>query len=407
MLPKTRKGLGREDQHPALIAGVFIAGFCVFLQLYSPQPLLVLFRDSFAASEAKVSLVIAASTLAVALFSPWVGFLADTLGRKRVVIPCLLALGILTVGCGMAISLNQLILLRFATGIFTPGVIAVILAYISEESAVGTALYVTTIYVTGTVLGGLTGRLSSAFMADHFSWRLAFVMLGVLTVVGALATWIFLPRSTRFQPKSGWKDALPTMLGHLKNKPLLATYFTGFNSLFCHVGLFTYANFHLAKPPFSLSTSGLGLIFLVYALGIVVTPLTGKLLTRIGHRRGGLIAIACICAGVLLTLANNLPIFILGLAISSTGIFIMQASASSHVGRAADQNLSAASGLYVSFYYLGGSVGATALAFPWNWGGWPAVVCTLILVQCISLPIVSRYFGFKASEAGFNGIYLD
>jgi predicted MFS family arabinose efflux permease len=391
-------------QTAALIAGVVVAGFCVFLQLYSPQPLLVIFRDYFGASEARVSLVVSASTLAVALFSPFVGFLADTLGRKRVVVPCLFALSILTVCCGLAASLRQLILFRFMAGMFTPGVIAVILAYISEESSTGTATYVTALYVTGTVLGGLTGRISAAFMADHLSWQYAFVLLGGLTFLGALSTWILLPRSRRFQRKTGWRDAIPTMLGHLRNRRLLATYFAGFNTLFCHVGLFTYANFHLAKPPFSLSTSELGLVFLVYALGLVVTPLAGKIIDRIGHRSGAVFALLCICAGLLLTLANTLSVFIIGLAVASTGIFIMQASASSHVGKTADVNLSAATGLYVSFYYLGGSAGATLLAIPWKLGGWPALIGVIIFMQGISLPIVWRYFEFKAGNAGFNGI---
>jgi predicted MFS family arabinose efflux permease len=394
-------------QHAALITGVIIAGFCVFLQLYSPQPLLVLFRDYFSASEAQVSLVISSATLAVALFSPWVGFLADTLGRKRIVVPCLFALAALTLGCTLAANLKQLILLRFLAGMVTPGIIAVILAYISEEAASGTAVYVTSLYVTGTVLGGLTGRISAAFMADHFSWRYAFALLGVLTLIGAAATWVFLPPSRRFQPRSGWQDALSTFAGHLQNKRLLATYFTGFNALFCHVGLFTYANFHLAKAPFSLSTSGLGLVFLVYALGIVVTPLAGKMLDRIGYRAGACLALLGIFTGVLLTLANNLPVFVLGLAIASTGIFIMQASASSHVGKVAVGNLSAATGLYVSFYYLGGSAGATVLALPWNLGGWPALAGTLLAAQLISLPVIWRYFRTDAGKTPCCQIYLD
>jgi len=183
--------------------------------------------------------------------------------------------------------------------------------------------------------------------------------------------------------------------------------FAGFNSLFCHVGLFTYANFHLARPPFSLSTTGLGLIFLVYALGMVVTPLAGKIIDRVGYRLGACWAIACICAGVLLTLATTLPLFVLGLAVASTGIFIMQASASSHVGKVAEGNLSAATGLYVSCYYLGGSAGATLLALPWKWGGWPAVVGMIILAQGLTLPVVWRWFGAAAGKRNFAGLGLD
>jgi len=190
------------------------------------------------------------------------------------------------------------------------------------------------------------------------------------------------------------------MLRHLRNKRLLATYITGFNALFCHVGIFTYANFHLAKPPYSLSTSALGMIFLVYALGIIITPLSEKMIDRVGHRSGAVTAIIFISAGALLTLINSLPVFILGLAIASTGIFIIQASSSSHVGQVAGEYKSAATGLYVAFYYLGGAAGATALFIPWKLGGWPALVGAMIFVQCISFTAVWRYFRHTGMRTG-------
>lgn len=391
-------GSGPYKSQYHLIAGVVIAGFCVFLQLYSPQPLLVLFQGYFGESEARVSLIVSSASLAVALFSPFIGTFADAVGRKRVIIPCLFILAAATLCCGLAGSLNQLILFRFIAGICTPGVVAVIIAYISEEAREGTAGSVMALYVTGTVIGGLTGRLSAALMADHFSWRYAFILLGILTLAGAVSSWIFLPASRKFRKQSERREAIPAMLRHLRNRRLAATYVTGFNALFCHVGLFTYANFHLAKPPFSLSTSALGLIFLVYALGIVVTPLAGRIIDRIGYRAGAVTAICFIATGALLTLAGSLPVFILGLAVASTGIFIIQASSSSHVGHAAEGARSAATGLYVAFYYLGGSAGATALVIPWTLGGWKALVAAILLVQSVSFIAVWRYFERRCPE---------
>lgn len=391
----------------SLVAGVIIAGFCVFLQLYATQPLLALFRDYYHASEAAVSLTVSAGTLAVALFSPFVGFLADTIGRKRVIVPCLFALSLFTFGCSLAGNLHQLIFFRFFAGIFTPGVIAVVLSYISEESPTGKVSFVTSLYVTGTVLGGLTGRLSSAFIADHLSWRFSFFFLATLTLAGAVMTLIFLPRSRNFTTHARLADALPAMIRHFKNRKLRATYLAGFNALFCHVGLFTYANFYLSQPPFSLSTSALGLIFLVYALGIGITPLAGKMIDRIGHRRGATIAIGFIASGILLTLVHNLPVFILGLSIASAGIFMMQSAASSHVAQSAQGARSAATGLYVAFYYLGGSLGATALVIPWKLGGWSAIIAAMILVQGISLVAVQRCFADKPVRKGSAPVVLD
>lgn len=382
----------RSIPHVRIITGTIIAGFCVFLQFYAPQPLLALFNAEFGTSEARVSLVMSAGALAVALASPFVGMLADAVGRKRVIVPCLLALVIVTLGCAGARTLDQLILWRFLGGLCTPGVIAVTLAYISEEAAEHTTGSVTAVFIMGTVLGGLTGRLTAAFAADHLSWRWAFVLLAAMTLAGALSTWLFLPSSRRFSRQRQWRQSLRAMAQHLRNGRLLATYVCGFGVLFSHVGLFTYVNFHLAQPPFSLSTSALGMIFLVYALGVVITPMAGRLIDRVGHRAGVALAVAMIVAGALMTLVQHLPVFVAGLAVASGGVFIAQASASSHIGRAAQGARSAASGLYVACYYFGGSVGATALSVPWHHGGWSAVVVSVIVMQGVVLLLAWRFF---------------
>ena len=378
--------------HRRIVAGTVIAGVCVFLQLYAPQPLLAQFCRDFAASEARVSLIITAASFAVALASPFVGMLADAIGRKRVIVPCLLALSVAKFGCAFARSLDELIIWRFVGGVCTPGVIAVTLAYISEEASANRSGSVTALYVTGTVMGGLLGRLSAAFAADHLSWRWAFGILAAMTLAGALAVWAFLPRSRNFVRRTQWREGLASMGRHLRNPRLLAAYLCGFTILFSHVGLFTYVNFYLAAPPFSLSTSALGLVFLVYALGIVVTPLSGRLIDRLGHRSGVALATTLIVAGAALALVPVLWVLILGIAVASSGVFVAQASTSSYIGRVAESGRSAATGLYVAFYYLGGSVGATALVLPWRTWGWAGVVGAVMLVQGLTLAVAWRFF---------------
>ena len=59
------------------------------------------------------------------------------------------------------------------------------------------------------------------------------------------------------------------MLRHLRNPRLLATYAVGFGTLFNFIALFTYVNFLLAAPPFNLSPTLLGAIFVTYLAGAV------------------------------------------------------------------------------------------------------------------------------------------
>jgi MFS family permease len=350
-----------------------IAGACTFLNVYCTQPLLPFFQRLFHASEIEVSLTVGAVTLAVALMAPVTGLVAETIGRKKVIVPALFAMAVPTLLAATSQSLHALIFWRFAQGLFVPGVIAVMMAYINEEFAgrVGTVM---SAYVAGTVFGGFLGRFLTGIIAAHWNWRAAFVTLGILDLLGALAVRQWLPLAVNFVPAKHVFKSVRDTWGHLRNPRLLAICGLGFTVLFSLVGVFTYVNFYLAQPPFNLTPAELGSIFFVYLLGCVVTPLAGRFLDRHGFRRTTLLSLGMCLSGLLLTLAHSLPAVIAGLAIFSSGIFVSQSAATVLMGQVAGRARSAAAGLYVTFYYTGGSAGTVLTAWFWLKGGWPACV---------------------------------
>ena len=84
---------------------------------------------------------------------------------------------------------------------------------------------------------------------------------------------------------------------YLRHPQILATYAVGFCMLCTQVAMFTYVPFRLAAAPFSLSTAALGLIFLTYTVGAVVTPFAGRGIDVYGHRTV-LVAALALCATV-------------------------------------------------------------------------------------------------------------
>jgi MFS transporter, YNFM family, putative membrane transport protein len=392
-----------SNHHAQMRAGVVIAGFCTFLPVYATQPLLPQFQQLFSASVLGTSLTVSAVTLAVALAAPWVGLAADSVGRKRVIVSAILGLSVPTCMATTATTLAQLIGWRFAQGLFVPGIIAVTLAYIAEESRTGAAASMTAAYVTGTVVGGMSGRFITAAVTERFGWQNAFLVLALVTTAGGVLAWICLPRARRFVPQRNARESVRSMGGHFRNGRLLATYFVGFNSLFTMVGVFTCANFYLAGEPFRLGLVALGSVFFVYGLGVVVTPAAGPLIDRFGYRAAMVAAGLIVIAGALLTLVPITWVVIFGLAILSSGIFVAQSAASSHIGAVARTARSSAAGLYVFFYYLGGSAGATVLSLLWKWNGWtPCVVC-VAAIQLLSAAVALRMFASKPLAAGESG----
>jgi len=371
---------------------VILAGSAAFLDLYATQPLLPLLARTFNASTFKVGLTVTAPTVAVALSAPFIGRLADTLGLRRVIVGSAFMVAAATALAATSTTLTQLILWRFVLGAMTPGIFAGTIAYIHEEWPAERAGRGTAAYMSGTILGGFTGRLVAGLVAADANWHLSFVALAILGLAVAAALWMWLPPERMRAPHHGSTEHGSSLMQHLRNPQLVTTYAIGFCVLFTQVAMFTYVTFYLAAPPFRLSTVALGWLFVVYLIGAAVTPFGGRWIDRYGHRAGLALAMAIGGSGALLTLTPWLPAIVAGLALSSTGVFIAQAATSSYIGAVTTRDRALAVGLYSTFYYAGGSVGAAAPAALWNIGGWPACVALIVAVQAAGVTIALAFW---------------
>ncbi len=378
-----------------------LAGFCAFLDLYATQPLLPLLSQLFAATEFAVSLTVTAATFGVALAAPVAGTISDRYGRKNTIVAAAALLSLFTLLAASSTGLNTLIFWRFLQGVATPGIFAVTLAYIHDEWHGTESARATAAYVTGTVIGGFCGRLIAGFVATHLNWHWVFIALGLLNAAGAVAMWQWLPRERHAH--AGRLPGWGAIAEHLRNPQLLATYAVGFCVLFSMTSAFTYITFYLAAAPFHLLPASLGSLFFVYLIGAVITPASGRWIDRFGQRVSLATAVAAGTGGVLLTLVPHLAVVIAGLAILCTGVFIAQTSATSYIGVATGRNRALAVGLYVTFYYIGGSAGAAVPGFFWRAGGWTACVVLIAAVQVLTVGMALVLW----SPARSRGIHTD
>src|SRR5438034_6461889 len=341
---------------------VSLAGAAAFLTLYATQPLLPLLARVFGASPFAVGLTVTAPTVAVAVAAPFVGRLADTIGLRRVIVGSASLLTVTTAGAAASTTLAQLVFWRLLQGVVTPGVFAGTVAYIHETWPASQTGRATAVYMTGTIVGGFTGRALAGLIAADVTWHASFAVLAVLHLGIAVALWLWLPAEAtvarlkpvlselvlrpfdsaqgRPEPAEGRQAqdervegarAPSALLHHLRNGQLRATYAIGFCVLFTNVAMFTYVTFYLAAPPFRLSTAALGWLFVVYLIGAVVTPYGGRWIDAYGHRAGLATAMAIGGVGALLTLAPSLAAIVAGLALASTGVFIAQTTTSSYI----------------------------------------------------------------------------
>jgi MFS transporter, YNFM family, putative membrane transport protein len=374
------------------VLAVALAGFSAFLHLYATQSLLPLLVKVFHASKVEVSLTVSATTIAVALAAPLTGVLADYWGRKRIIVLAAFGLAIPTLLAATASDLYSLVGWRFVQGLFMPAIFAVTVAYVSEEWKREQVGSVMAAYITGNILGGVLGRFLSGLIAAHWGWRWSFLVLGCINFLSGAAIWIWLPRAQHFKREDNLSVLKANIVQHLCNPKLWAAYIVGFNVLFSNVSTFTYVNFYLAAAPFYLGTAALGSVFFVYLVGALVTPVVGLWMLRVGYRTTLVIAILTASTGVLMTLQPTLWGIIVGLAISAAGIFVCQSAANSYLGAVSGQAKATAAGLYVAFYYLGGSIGAIAPGFAWSIGGWPACVAMIVAVHLLTAGLALTFW---------------
>ena len=374
-------------------AAVGIPGFCAFLILYSPQSLLPMLSQEFGATPADISLTMTATALAIALTAPFAGAIADVLGRKRVIVAAMILLAVPTFMIALAPSLHALIFWRFAQGLVLPPIFTVVVAYIGEEWPPAEATGVTGLYMAAISVGGFSGRFFAGLLADTIGWRNGFITFAAVTFACGLAVAVILPKERNFVRSEGLASSARQMLGHLRNPRLLAIYAIGFGTLFNFVAMFTYVNFLLAAPPFNLSATLLGAIFVTYLAGGFAVLWLGRAVARFGRRTLILAIIVVWMCGALLTLVPSLWAIVAGLAIVAACGFFTQATSTAFVALTAESGRTSAIGLYATSFYVGGGVGAVLPGLTWNTLGWPAAVAMVVAMQTLMAIVI--WFGWK------------
>lgn len=182
-----------KDYHKASIA-LFISGFVTFATLYTTQPLMPLFAEEFGISAAAASLTLSISTGILAFALLTAAALSDGFGRKTIMAISLFATSVLGLLTAFSPNFAALLAMRGAAWLFLAGVPAIAMAYIGEEFDPRGLGKMMGLYISGTSLGGMSGRLLTGLLTDLFSWRAALGIIGALSVLLSYLFWILLPR---------------------------------------------------------------------------------------------------------------------------------------------------------------------------------------------------------------------
>jgi DHA2 family multidrug resistance protein len=147
-------------------------------------------QGSLSASIDQVNWVLTSYIVASAIFTAPVGWLATRFGRKKLFLVCATGFTFASMLCGLAHSIEQMVLFRLMQGVFGAGLIplsqSVMLdAYPPEDrgSAMG-------IWGMGVMLGPIMGPTIGGWLTETYSWHWVFLInlpIGIVTVLGLMA----------------------------------------------------------------------------------------------------------------------------------------------------------------------------------------------------------------------------
>lgn len=367
-----------------------LTAFLTLVDLFATQAILPALARHYQVSPAAMGLAVNASTMGMAIAGLVVGVLSPHIERRRGILLSLALLAIPTTLLAFAPDLTIFAMLRVVQGLCMASAFALTLAYLGEQCSAMDAGGAFAAYITGNVASNLIGRLLSAAVVDGFGLRSNFLFFAMLNLAGAALVSFTIRRVQPMPTMGGALSPLAAMIGHWRKASLRAAFGIGFCILFAFIGVFTFVNFVLVRPPLSLGMMDVGLVYLVFLPSMATTLLAGSAAARFGTRPTMWGALGVAAIGLPLLLSSHLAAVMTGMILVACGTFFAQASTTGFVGQAAGDNRGVASGTYLACYFGGGLAGSAVLGQLFDRFGWAACVLGVGVALAVAALLTAR-----------------
>jgi predicted MFS family arabinose efflux permease len=253
--------------------------------------------------------------------------------------------------------------------------------------------------VVGTVIGALLmgillARTASGFVGALLGWRAVFgIAAGLMVALSALLL-AFLPRSLPEKHMS-YANLFRSMVAMVRDHPTLRESSFYGATLFCAFSAFwTSLVFLLETPPYRYGSTAAGLFGLVGAVGAGFAPLIGRMTDRVGSRRAVGYSLALALASFVLLGAegHRLPGLVLGVLLMDLGVQSGHVANQAWIYSLAPSMRSRLNSVYMTSYFIGGSLGTFLGALGWQLYGWWGVCGFALLALSAGLAVYARNY---------------
>lgn len=370
----------------AIVAGISVAN------LYYNQPLLNMIRHELGVSEFKTNLIAMVTQIGYAIGLLFIVPLGDLYQRKKIILTnfILLIFSLLTIA--LAKDINLILIASFVTGVCSmiPQIFIPIASQFSRPENKGRNVG---IVISGLLTGILASRVASGFIGELFGWReMYFIAAGMMLVCAIIVLKVLPDIQPNFKGK--YSGLMKSLLTLLKEFPQLGIYSVraalNFGSF---LAMWSCLAFKMGQAPFFANSNVIGLLGLCGIAGALTASFVGKYVKRVGVRRFNFIGCGLILlAWLLLFTGENIYIGIIaGIIIIDIGMQCIQLSNQTSVFYLCPQASNRINTIFMTTYFIGGSLGTFLAGTFWHWYGWHGVILIGAILTGTSLLITIFY----------------
>lgn len=191
---------------------ILVLGACGFASTFTMRivdPLVPTLAAEFTRSIPQVAGMATAFSFSYAIGQPFLGPIADSVGKLKTISTCLFLLALLSLAATFAFSFELLTAVRAATGIVAGGVIPVAMAAIGDRAPMAERQVMLGRFLVLMIVGQMSGAAFSGVIAEHVGWRSVFVAAGAMAAVAAsLVVFVLKPRPDAARLPLSFKNAL-------------------------------------------------------------------------------------------------------------------------------------------------------------------------------------------------------
>ena len=370
-------------------AHLLLCSVFTFFVLYGPQPILPELAKSYALSSAQAGLLMTATMLPLAIAPLLYGVFLMRIAPLKLLQLSFFLLAVSSALFPLASSFSELLILRAVQGAILPACLTAMTSYIGGAYKYNFLSKAITTYVFSTIAGGFLARISAAAVNEYWSWQLYFYTLAGILLLLAISLQGKKARQRKIP--SANSEPLTQHLGNLFSGRKWQLYCAVFCMFFCFTALLNYLPFILTNE-FNFSSKEIGLAYSGYLMGAFASLLTPKLQRMTGGRINLLVACFVLYSFTIITLLSTwFWLFFVAFTLFCGAMFVIHANASAQINSVSKAPPSLTNGMYVSFYYSGGSAGSFLPGLIYTHFGKAAFLISLLIMCIAGLGLVVGY----------------